>query len=198
MNREVEKMSVTMAGRLLTFSVLASFFVVGAGLADDESKTRSFKARLDGFEETPFTLSTTGTGEFRARLNESENQLSYELEYSGLEGTVTMAHVHFGARGLSGGVMFWLCTTSTAPIPAPLGTPTCPSPGGKVTGTITSAQIVGPSGQGIAAGEFAEVIRAMRAGAAYANVHSSLYPGGEIRGQINRENPGKALGRGKD
>ncbi len=189
-------MSVTVAGRLLTFGVVASLFVVGAGLADDESKTRSLKARLDGFEETPLTLSTTGAGEFRARLNESETQLSYELEYSGLEGTVTMAPVHFGARGLSGGVMFWPCTTPA--ISAPSGTPTCPSPGGKVTGTITSAQIVGPSGQGIAPGQFAEAIRAMRAGAAYVNVHSSLYPGGEIRGQINRENPGKALGRAKD
>jgi hypothetical protein len=179
-------------------TVLVMLFVMHAAFAEEESKTRTFKARLSGFEETPATLSTAAKGQFEARLNESETQLSYELEYSGLEGSVTMAHVHLGARALGGGIMFWLCTTSTAPIPAPPGTPTCPSPGGKVTGTITSAQIVGPSGQGIAAGEFAEVIRAMRAGAAYANVHSSLYSGGEIRGQINRENPGKALGRGKD
>jgi hypothetical protein len=177
-------------------TVLVMLFVMHAAFAEEESKTRTFKAHLSGFEETPATLSTAAKGQFEARLNESETQLSYELEYSGLEGTVTMAHVHFGARGLSGGVMFWLCATSA--VSAPPNTPTCPSPGGKVTGTITSAQIVGPSLQGIAAGEFAEVIRAMRAGAAYANVHSSLYPGGEIRGQINRENPGKALGRGKD
>lgn len=183
--------------RFWVAAVLGSLMLAGLGFADDESRTRTFKARLSGFQETPATISTNGTGEFEARLNESETQLSYELEYSGLEGTVTMAHVHLGARGLSGGIMFWLCTTPLAPSPAPPGTPACPSPGGTVTGTISAAQVVGPAGQGIAPGEFAEVIRAMRAGAAYANVHSTLYPGGEIRGQINRENPGRGLGRGK-
>lgn len=178
-------------------AILLILFVMQGAFADEESRTRTFKARLSGFQETPLTLSTAGAGRFEARLNESETQLSYELEYSGLEGSVTMAHVHLGARGLSGGIMFWLCTTPSAPAPAPSGTPACPSPGGKVTGTITAGQIVGPSNQGIAPGEFAEVIRAMRAGAAYANVHSTLYPGGEIRGQINRENPGRGLGRGK-
>jgi hypothetical protein len=38
--------------------------------------------------------------------------------------------------------------------------------------------------QGIAAGEFAELVKAIRARRAYANVHSLKFPGGEIRGQI--------------
>lgn len=190
-------MRTFLRSRLWIPSLMVSLTLAGIGFCDEDSRTRTFQARLSGFQETPGTLSTAGTGRFEARLNESETQLSYELEYSGLEGSVTMAHVHLGARGLSGGIMFWLCTTPSAPAQAPQGTPTCPSPGGKVTGTITAAQIVGPLTQGIAPGEFAEVIRAMRAGAAYANVHSTLYPGGEIRGQINRENPGRALGRGK-
>jgi hypothetical protein len=50
--------------------------------------------------------------------------------------------------------------------------------------TITAADVVGPGGQGIAAGEFAEILNALRAGVAYANVHTAAFGGGEIRGQI--------------
>jgi hypothetical protein len=55
---------------------------------------------------------------------------------------------------------------------------------GDVMGTITAAQVVGPAGQGIAAGEFEELVRAIKTGVTYANVHSTKFPGGEIRGQI--------------
>ena len=47
--------------------------------------------------------------------------------------------------------------------------------------------MIGPAGQGIAAGEFAELVRAMLADVAYANVHSTTYPGGEIRGQLDSD-----------
>ena len=49
---------------------------------------------------------------------------------------------------------------------------------------ITPAQVVGPAGQGIAAMEFGELVRAMRAGATYVNIHTTTFGGGEIRGQI--------------
>ena len=49
---------------------------------------------------------------------------------------------------------------------------------------ITSANILALPAQGIAAGEFAEVVKAIRAGVTYANVHTAAFPGGEIRGQI--------------
>jgi len=44
--------------------------------------------------------------------------------------------------------------------------------------------VIGPAGQGIAAGEFAELLAAIRAGKTYANVHSAKFPGGEIRAQL--------------
>jgi hypothetical protein len=55
-----------------------------------------------------------------------------------------------------------------------------------VSGTLTATNVITQTGQGISAAEFAEVIRAIRAGFAYANVHSDLFPGGEIRGQITQ------------
>ena len=62
--------------------------------------------------------------------------------------------------------------------------PRRPAPA-SISGTIRAADVIGQAGQGIVSGEFAELVRAMRAGATYVNVHSTLYPGGEIRAQLD-------------
>jgi hypothetical protein len=159
-------------------------FVVPAGRhAEADGNGRTLRADLHGFEETPLTLSSTGSGEFVARISQDDSSFEYKLSFEDLEGTVTQSHIHLGRRGLSGGISIWLCGTATNPGPA--GTPSCGGPNsGEVTGSVSATNVIGPAGQGIAATEFAEVLKAMRAGATYANVHSTLYPGGEIRGQI--------------
>jgi hypothetical protein len=137
---------------------------------------------LQGFEEVP-ALFTTGRGLLRATLNFDESFFEYELRFEDLVGTVTQAHIHFAQKGVNGGIVVWLCGTATNPGPA--GTPLCGGPSsGIVSGTIDAADVVGPAGQGISAGEFQELLRAMRTGVTYANIHSTVYPGGEIRGQI--------------
>lgn len=79
--------------------------------------------------------------------------------------------------------MIWFCGSATNPGPA--GTPVCPAAaGGTVEGTIDATKVVGPTGQGVAASDFAEAIKAIRSGVAYANVHSTTFPAGEIRGQF--------------
>ena len=67
------------------------------------------------------------------------------------------------------------------------GKPSCPTTtSGTISGTVAAADVVGPAGQGIKAGDLASVMRAIRAGAAYANMHTANFGNGEIRGQISR------------
>ena len=138
---------------------------------------------MTGYEEVP-AVSTVATGEFQSRISDDETQIDYELSYSDLEGAVTQAHIHFGQRSVNGGISVWLCGNPGPGVVPPPGTPACPPSPATVTGSLTASNVVGPAGQGIAAGEFAELIRAIRAGRTYANVHTTKFPGGEIRSQI--------------
>lgn len=141
---------------------------------------REFRARLTGFQETP-AISTPGHGTFRVSLSDDESTITFELTYADLKGVdaggaPTMAHVHLGQRGVAGGVAVFLCGGG--------GRPACPKQPATVTGTITAADVVGPTGQGIDPGGLADLIHAARAGVTYANVHSTRFPTGEIRGRI--------------
>jgi hypothetical protein len=142
---------------------------------------KHFKGKLDGYQEV-LPVSTGASGEFKAKVSKDETSIEYTLSYSGLEGEVRQAHIHFGQAGVNGGIMVWLCQTTFNVDPTGLA-PACPQEG-SVSGTLTAANVIGPAGQGIAAGEFAEMIEAIRSGAAYANVHSTLWPGGEVRAQL--------------
>ena len=140
-------------------------------------------ANLKAIEEVP-ALSSPGTGQFVATINNAGTEINYALRYSNLSGTATQAHIHIGQKSVNGNIMVFLCTNLGN---NPTGTPTpqaCP-PSGTITGTIHAEDIIGPSSQGIRLGEIAKVVQAIRAGVAYANVHTDTFPGGEIRGQLN-------------
>ena len=170
--------------RVLVLAIAAASLLVAiAAPIVSGDGPRRFAAELDGYQETPATLSTSGRGSFTARL-EGET-IVFRLRFANLTAAPTQAHVHFGARALSGGISAWLCGSATNNHPTQPAT--CPtSPSGEVTGVIEPGDVIGPTGQGIAPGEFQELVRAMRVGAAYANVHTPTYPTGEIRGQITR------------
>ncbi len=158
--------------------VLGALLVVSLAVASGGKK--NFNARtLMGYEENP-DISTVATGSFKASVDEGAQTVTYELSYSGLEGDVQQAHIHFGKPAVNGGVSLFLCSNLNN---GPAGTPMCPQ-SGTVSRTVPAADIVGPIPQGIEAGNLSELVAAMRAGNAYANVHSSKWPGGEIRAQI--------------
>jgi hypothetical protein len=137
---------------------------------------------LSGYEEHPLALSTTGNGEFQARISNDETEIQYQLSYSDLEGSVLQAHIHFGQQYQAGGISVFLCTNLGN---GPAGTQACPPAPATIRGTIRAADVIGPAAQGITAGQLAELMEAIDTGATYVNVHTTLYPGGEIRSQID-------------
>jgi CHRD domain len=139
-------------------------------------QTDRFHTDLNGFQEVP-SISTQGFGELDAKLVD-ETTLHYVFTYAGLEGGASLfAHIHVGQRSVNGGVSVFLCGGDKPP---------CTPVAGTFEGDITPANVVGPTGQGVEpVTGFAELIRMMRAGHSYANIHTTRWPGGEIRGQIN-------------
>jgi hypothetical protein len=163
---------VVLTSSLLGIALLAVLVASTAFAHGDNG--RGGKASLNGYQETPMSLSTTGHGSFRAKVR--SDGIHYVLRYEDLEADATAAHIHLGQRATSGGVIAFLCSGGDKPA--------CPAREGTVEGVIDAADVIGPAGQGIAATELSEVIRALRRGAVYANVHTTKYTGGEIRGQV--------------
>ena len=144
---------------------------------------------MSGYNETAFTLSTSGYGSFKAKIDDKAQKIEYTLKYNDLEGDVTQSHIHLGRPSLTGGIMVWLCQTTAATTPtrrradvsrgyqarsaARSRPPTCSARRHRASRSASSTR----SSQ------------AIRAGAAYANVHSTKYPGGEIRAPLGREGP---------
>jgi FlaG/FlaF family flagellin (archaellin) len=130
-------------------------------------------ARLSGADETP-PNSSAATGSFQGTIASNDKAISYRLTFSKLSTRVTMAHIHVGAKGTAGPVVVWFCGGG--------GRPACPANGGTLTGTVTASRVV--AGGDIKKGDIAGLIKAIQAGNTYVNVHSTKYPAGEIRGQI--------------
>lgn len=168
--------------------ICAVVFAVGVTAAFSGG-FRNLRARLSGFNEVP-AVSTVARASFHARINDNQT-IDYELKYSDLEGAVQQAHIHFGQKGVNGGITVFLCTNlGNGPANSDTSQPCPPSPA-TVTGTITPDEVspnipatAAARTQGIDTAEFAELVRAIRAGVTYANVHSTKWPGGEVRDQI--------------
>ena len=143
-----------------------------------------FSAKLVGFEETPAAIFSNGSGKLDLNLNKSARTITFKLTYSGLSAPATQAHIHFGKRHVSGGITVFFCTNLNN---GPAGTQPCPANGGTVTGTIVGGNVLAIAAQGMPAGDFDALVTLLETKTAYANVHTTTFPTGEIRGQIQRE-----------
>ena len=161
---------------MTTFLRTAPLLLVALSAAAD-GDTR-FHADLVGTQEVP-AIFTAGSATLDMRVLDNDTRIEFQLAYENLTAPPLAAHVHFGQRGVSGGVSFFFCGGG--------GKPLCPaSTSGTIAGTVVAANVVGPTAQGIAPGDLAAILMMIRAGLGYANMHTPLHPGGEIRGQVTR------------
>jgi hypothetical protein len=167
-------------------SILIGALAAAVGLtapALGSSRGEEFRAVLSGFNETGAILSE-GSGVVEMKLDRDTQTLSFTLKFQNLSSPVTQAHIHFGKNHVAGGVMVFFCSNLAT---APAGVQPCPANGGTVTGTVPAASFLAIAGQNVPAGNFDAVADALLSDTAYANVHTTNFPAGEIRGQLVRE-----------
>lgn len=130
----------------------------------------TFNANLLGSNEAP-AVSTSGSGIGSFAFDTVAQNITFNLSYTALSSTANMAHIHFGAVGVSGPVILPFS-------PAPTGT------SGTLSGVLTSANLINQATSGIVT--FADIYNAALAGNLYANLHTVNFPNGEIRGQLTQ------------
>ena len=174
-------MNIRSISILARAALAASLFAPPAAHA----ATEVFSAKLIGDNEVP-PINTAGAATFRMEVGST---ITFSITFSGLSTNLFVAHLHFAPTKVSGGVMIFLCGGGNQPA--------CPAAtSGTITGTITAQNVTGPTAQGINAGDLTSALEAVRDGEAYANMHTTKFPGGEIRGQVHRADKGNRGDRG--
>jgi hypothetical protein len=146
---------------VIAVTVMMALFIAGVADASD----LRFGAELSGDQQRPTPVVTEGEGE--AKFETDGSRADFELKWKALSAPAFVAHIHCGDPDSAGPV-----------------------------GVTLFAGLMGPEGE--IQGSFLEpdfgnmcgwvtlddVLAAVATNNAYVNVHSTAFPGGEIRGQL--------------
>jgi CHRD domain len=151
-----------------TFVLTAGVIALMAGAAS--AQTFTLTAQLNGANETPAALNTGAFGSATVTVDMNARTVTYKVDVFNLPSGVTASHIHVGAAGTGGPVV----VNFAPPVPA--------SNDFGFSGTVKDTEFVLRPDQGIRSAD--DMFQAILGGNAYVNVHSSVNPGGEIRGQL--------------
>lgn len=150
---------------LLLFVVLTTALTASLGFAAE----KSFHAKLSGHDSVP-AVKTKAKGKAEFKLSKDGKELSFKLTVKDID-NVTAAHIHMGKKGENG-----------APV---AGLFAGPKKEGNFSGTLAEGTIMEKDLIGDLQGKSLDaLIKLIKSGGAYVNVHTDAYPDGEIRGQI--------------
>ncbi|WP_413242497.1 CHRD domain-containing protein [Paenibacillus sp. 1P07SE] len=130
-----------------------------------------FRAFLSGRNEVP-PVRTNASGNAVLQVNQAGDRITFRLVVRNIS-AVTQAHIHLGRRDANGPVVAFLFGPSRFGITVRRGV---------VRGTLTRSDLVGP----LAGRSISDLVREIRRGNTYINVHTIGRPNGEVRGQIVR------------
>ncbi len=155
--------------RKLVFALVAALPAVMVASLGFAAAPHTFKAYLSGKQVVPSVM-TQAKGEAVFKLEKDGTELAYTLKDTGIE-NVTSAHIHFGYKGKNGAPVINLFTG--------------PKKEGKFSGVLSRGMITAKDLHGSLQGKtISDVVKMIKDGELYVNVHTDKYPDGEIRGQI--------------
>jgi CHRD domain len=151
--------------KLLLFVILVTILSVSVGFAAE----KSFKAKLTGNDEVP-SVKTKAKGEVKFKLSSDGKELSYKLDVKNIENP-TAAHIHRGMKGKNG--------------PPVVNLFTGPKKEGKFSGELSMGTITAKDLSGDLMGKsLDDLVKLIKSGDIYVNVHTDANPDGAIRGQL--------------
>jgi len=155
--------------RRLGYALIALVTIVCSASIGYSAEKGSFTAKLSGGEAVPrVTSQSTGKAEFT--LSKDGKELTYKLTVADIE-NVTAAHIHLGKKGKEG--------------PPLAGLFAGPKKDGKFSGVLAEGVLTEKDLLGSVKGKpLTELVKLIKSGSTYVNVHTDKYPGGEVRGQI--------------
>ena len=152
--------------RYLPLVVLATLLTASIGFSAEKG---GFSAILSGAEAVP-QVKTPAQGKAEFKLSKDGKELTYKLTVTNIE-NVTAAHIHLGKKGKEG--------------PPLVGLFAGPKKEGKFSGVLAEGVITGKDLMGNLMGKpLNALVKLIKSGDTYVNVHTVRYPGGEIRGTI--------------
>jgi len=171
---------------LLTVVVCAgSLAILSCGGDDDD--TEQLSANLTGTQEVPPNTSAAA-GTATLNINEDRTRIDFTLNVStALSADIREAHIHISPPGVNGPIVLDFCTTNLVTPPAGVSLPpTCPPAPFTLTGTLTEANLrpITDAIRAVGVNNFADAVTQILNGNSYANVHTTTFRGGEIRGQL--------------
>lgn len=151
--------------KLLLFVILSTILTVSVGFTAETS----FKAKLTGNDEVP-SVKTKAKGEVKFKLSKDGKELSYMLDVKNIE-NANAAHIHRGMKGKNGPPVANLFTG--------------PKKENNFSGELSKGTLMANDLSGDLMGKsIDDLVKLIKSGELYVNVHTDANPNGEIRGQI--------------